>query len=178
MEELSPEPRGPTPLAENHEGEMLMARRGIRIAVRALILREGRLLLTRCRDREGDWYCLPGGGQGAGETLPAALIRECREEIGAEVEVGSLRFVRDYIAANHDFSYLEEATHQLELFFDCAVPGDYVVGNGPEPDSNQVGVAWLDARALADSRVYPRRLREVVDPRTAARLPLYWGDEN
>jgi ADP-ribose pyrophosphatase YjhB (NUDIX family) len=145
----------------------------IRTAARALIVREGQLLLTHCRDERGEWYTAPGGGQAEGERLPETLVRECREEIGAEVEVVGLRFVRDYIAAEHAFSYLEEAVHQVELFFECRVPASYRARNGPQPDSHQVGVIWADAEALRSLRVYPSRLREVVDP--AASPPVYWG---
>ena len=145
----------------------------IRTAARALIVRQGRLLLTHCRNESGDWYTAPGGGQSAGERLPETLVRECREEIGAEVEVGPLRFVRDYIAAEHDFSYLEEADHQVEFFFECTLPERYVAQNGPYPDSHQVGVVWADAEAMRGMRVYPARLREVVDP--ALNSAVYWG---
>jgi 8-oxo-dGTP pyrophosphatase MutT (NUDIX family) len=148
----------------------------IRTAARALIVREARLLLTHCRDERGDWYTAPGGGQVEGESLPETLVRECREEIGVEVEVAGLRYVRDYIVGHHDFSYLEETAHQLELFFECTVPPDYRAQNGPNPDSHQVGVIWADAEALQKLRVYPERLRDVVNPGAAGGLPVYWGD--
>ena len=96
----------------------------IRTAARAIIVRQGRLLLTHCQDERGEWYTAPGGGQIEGESLPETLVRECREEIGVEVEVAGLRYVRDYIVAQHDFSYLDKATHQLELFFECTVPAN------------------------------------------------------
>ena len=148
----------------------------IRTAARALIVREARLLLTHCRDARGDWYTAPGGGQIEGESLPETLVRECREEIGVAVEVVGLRYVRDYIVAQHDFSYLDKAAHQLELFFECTVPANYRAQNGPSPDSCQVGVIWADAEALRTLRVYPERLRDGVQPGAAGGLPVYWGD--
>ena len=150
----------------------------VRTAAKAIIIRDGRLLLNHCRDEQGDWYALPGGGQQPGETLAEALVRECREEISAEVEVVGLRFVRDYIAAHHDFSYLEEAQHQVEHLFECRVSEDYVPCSGPGPDSQQVGVVWLDREALARARVYPSTLRQLLEPEAAGPLPVYWGDVN
>jgi 8-oxo-dGTP pyrophosphatase MutT (NUDIX family) len=147
----------------------------IRSAARALIIRDGRLLLTQCRKDGEDFYTAPGGGQAEGESLPETLVRECREEIGAEIEVLALRFVRDYIPGN-TFSYLEDASHQVEHFFECTVPPDYRAGNGPNPDSSQVGVIWADARALEEFRVFPARLYDLVDPERARDLPVYWGD--
>jgi len=148
----------------------------VRTAAKALIVRDGRVLLNHCRDETGDWYALPGGGQRTGETLFETVVRECREEIGAEVEVVGLRFVRDLIVANHSFTYLEEAPHQVEHLFECRVPEDYEPACGPGPDSTQVGVVWLDAEMLARVRVYPGLLRDVLDSGRSARLPVYWGD--
>ncbi|MBW2383195.1 MAG: NUDIX domain-containing protein [Deltaproteobacteria bacterium] len=150
----------------------------VRSAAKAVIVRRGRLLLIRCRDAEGDWYGLPGGGQQVGESLAETLVRECHEEIGAEVEVVRLLYVRDYIAAKHDFSYLEASTHQVEHLFECRVAGDYQAANGSHPDTDQVAVEWLDHEMLRAARVYPSGLRDIVDPERADALPSYWGDVN
>lgn len=85
----------------------------IRVSVKALILEKNKILMTRNRDAIGDWYLLPGGGQIHGETLLDALKRECIEEIGAEVEVGAIRLVRDYIGRNHEFSEHDGDAHQI-----------------------------------------------------------------
>jgi len=50
---------------------------------------EGRVLLVRTAYGESRWQ-LPGGFVEAGESLAEALQRELREELGAEVAVGSL----------------------------------------------------------------------------------------
>jgi len=46
------------------------------------------LLLTR-RSDNGLW-CLPGGAMEAGESVTECVERECREELGAEIEVTEL----------------------------------------------------------------------------------------
>ena len=76
----------------------------VRTAARALIVRDGKLLTTLMHDGNGDFYILPGGGQRHGEALAHTVARECREELGVEVEVGALAYVRDYIGRNHDFA--------------------------------------------------------------------------
>ena len=149
----------------------------VRSAAKAVIVRDGRLLANHCRDATGEWYALPGGGQEAGESLEETIVRECREEIGVEVEVVGLRFVRDYIVARCDFSYLEEATHQVEHLFECRVPADYEAKPGPTPDRDQIGVAWLSPAQLAEVRIYPTRLRDVLSGDGLADLPTYWGAE-
>lgn len=151
----------------------------IRSAARALIVRSDKILLTRCQRDGYEFYLLPGGGQREGETLEETVVRECHEEIGVEVEVIRLRFVRDYIPASGDFSYLtvSEARHQVEHFFECRVPQHYDPLAGREPDAAQLAVEWLDAEALsAVSRVYPAGLARVLDAEHFASLPVYWRE--
>ena len=150
----------------------------IRSAARALIVRRDKILLTRCRRDGQEFYVLPGGGQQEVETLEEAVIRECREEIGVEVEVRGLCFVRDYIPAPGAFSYLDvsEAKHQVEHFFECDVPAGYEPEKGSEPDPLQVSVEWLGVEALSGGRVYPPGLERVLAGEPLDSLPVYWRE--
>ena len=74
----------------------------IRNSVKAIIIRDGKLLCNKNKDDRGVFYCVPGGGQEYQENLHDAVVRECYEEIGARIEVGELLFVRDYIGRNHN----------------------------------------------------------------------------
>src|SRR5882724_637725 len=92
----------------------------IRTSAKALVIRDGFLLLTKNVGWRGDdYYILPGGGQNHGESLVQALERECREELGARVRVKSLRYVRDYIGKNHAFAERHAELHQVEYMFLC-----------------------------------------------------------
>ncbi len=147
----------------------------IRTAARALIVRDERVLLTRCLREAQEFYLLPGGGQRPGESLRQTVARECREEIGTDVEVGALRFVRDYIPPEEGFSYLSEAPHQVEHIFECRVSADYRPSEGVEPDSSQVGVEWLPLEAMTRIRVYPGWLPEALQADRLEPLPVYQG---
>lgn len=145
----------------------------VRISAKAIIIEKSRLLVLRLRDAEGDWYCLPGGGQEYGETLPAALNRECLEEIGSAVRVGRLRFVRDYIAKHHEFAAQDES-HQVELMFECELMS--AAGVGKQPDTMQTGVDWLALDTLSQHRLYPKVLRELLPAGTPTDEAIYLGD--
>jgi 8-oxo-dGTP diphosphatase len=148
----------------------------VRISAKAIIIQEGRLLVLKNRDSAGEWYTLPGGGQEHGETLVATLQRECVEEIGSGVIVGRLRFIRDYIARHHEFAATEDDAHQVELMFECRVTSVPTMGTSPDP--TQTGIEWLDLSALADHRLYPKVLKELLVDGVTVNEPTYLGDVN
>jgi ADP-ribose pyrophosphatase YjhB (NUDIX family) len=147
----------------------------VRLSVKAIIIRDGRLLVLQCRDKDGIFYLLPGGGQIPGETLEQALRRECLEELGCEVRMGGLRFVRDYIAKHHEFAAHHPDAHQVELMFEAYLETEPSFPT--EPDSGQEGFAWLEVNALPGCRLYPRVL-EVVLASAPQSTVVYLGDVN
>ena len=149
----------------------------MRNSAKAIIVHKGRLLATRNVDAEGDWYLLPGGGQQHGEPLPDALRRECREELGADVRVGPLRLIREYIVKNHEFAASDADSHQIEFMFECELAGDYEPQNGPLPDTQQTGVAWLPIAQLETYRLYPKALIPLVKAGLETSV-VYLGDVN
>lgn len=134
-------------------------------------MRAGQLLVIVKRDAAGEWYMLPGGGQEMHESLHDAVRRECREELGAEVVVGELLYVRDYIARHHEFAAVDDG-HQVELMFACTLVGD--LGAAVVPDEGQLGVTWLALDRLGEVRLYPAALGRAIANRTRG----YLGDVN
>mgnify|MGYP003413570133 CR=1 FL=1 len=63
----------------------------VKHVVAAIILKDGKVFATRRGYGEWkDWWEFPGGKIEAGETPQAALVREIREELDAEISVGDL----------------------------------------------------------------------------------------
>ncbi len=112
----------------------------IRNSAKAIIIQDGAILLQRCDFGDGKiCYLLPGGGQKFEETLKEACRRECLEETGAEVEVGELLWMREYISKNHEFAH-EKRVHALNFYFRCRLLSPINAANASEPDPVQIGV--------------------------------------
>jgi ADP-ribose pyrophosphatase YjhB (NUDIX family) len=148
----------------------------IRNTVRALITRGASVLVIEKRDARGAYFLLPGGGQRHGETLIDAIRRECSEEIGADVQVSELLFVRDFLSWNHDAGNPDPDFQVLELTFRCSVPTDYEPRFGARPDARQIATRWLPLAELTQVRFLPRALAETLQRSQAT--SLYLGDVN
>jgi ADP-ribose pyrophosphatase YjhB (NUDIX family) len=135
----------------------------VRTSARAIIERDGELLVVRYRDERGDWYALPGGGQRHGEGLEAALVREVAEEAGLGVRVGPLRFVRECIAGPGSRG-LSPDFHQVEFFFACDLLGPAGTGQA-EPDPTQVGTEWCTPAKLRERCFFPPALLDALERR-------------
>ena len=152
--------------------------RFIRTAARALIIHQNKLLAIKMRDRSGIFYILPGGGQRHGETLREGLERECLEEIGTQVEVGELLYVREYIGKNHEFRHAHRAFHQVENVFRCRLPDPDSIGPGSEHDKKQVGVEWIPLAELRERRFLPEVIKPYFSPDGFEPGTNYLGDVN
>jgi len=150
----------------------------IRNSAKAIIIRDGCLLLIRNKNEEGDWHTLPGGGQHRGETLREALQRECQEEISVQVQVGELRLVREYIGKNHEFAEHDGDVHQVEFMFECRIDPSSTPVNGKTPDAQQTGVAWIPLSEIQNCHLYPKVLCQILKNGLTGLRVWYLGDAN
>lgn len=132
-----------------------MKPKSLRLAVRALILHEDRLLLVNAwPGPRSDLWCAPGGGVEAGASLPDNLLREVVEETGLCIAVGAPALVNEF----HDPAL---GFHQVEVFFRCTILGG-VLGATPDPEG-VVNMRRFFARSeLAALRVKPDSLAAVA----------------
>lgn len=92
-----------------------MARRAPRVATRALILQDDRLLLVNAYPGgRSNLWCAPGGGAESGASLPVNLAREVHEETGLTVEVGTPALINEFHDPRSGF-------HQVDIFFRCRI---------------------------------------------------------
>ena len=133
-----------------------------RIAARALILHQDRLLLVNAYPgaRLGLW-CAPGGGCEAGQSLPENLTREVYEETGLSITVGPPALVNEF----HD---PDTGFHQIDLFFRCTITGGTLTDAWTDPE----GVV-TDRRFFTRAELDSGRIRFKPDSLPA----IAWGNE-
>lgn len=84
----------------------------MRVEVRALIVNAGRVAVVQ-ESRQGELcLSLPGGRVDRWESIPDALRREVREELGVEVEIGEFVCAFEVVKRYHlqDLNLVFEAT--------------------------------------------------------------------
>jgi 8-oxo-dGTP pyrophosphatase MutT (NUDIX family) len=152
--------------------------RKIRTATRAIIIHENNLLAIKMRDRSGEFYLLPGGGQNHGETLKECLIRECYEELGVQVRVDQLLYMREYIGKNHQFRSIHGTFHQVESVFRCHLSQPDAPFSSIEKDKKQVGIEWLPLAKLSQYPLLPSSIKAYFSSSDFSPPEVYLGDTN
>jgi 8-oxo-dGTP diphosphatase len=128
-----------------------------RLAVRAILVEDAKILLAHFADASGTWYVTPGGGVQHGETLEEAFHRELHEEIGARAEFGAVAFIREMIADRFETTNLPAGFHQVEVFVHGRVLPDQTL-RMVTPDRAQVGLVWVPLAELHTLPFFPRGL--------------------
>jgi 8-oxo-dGTP diphosphatase len=117
-----------------------------RLAVRALVLRQNRLLIVNAwPEGKSDLWCAPGGGVERGQSLPDNLKREIHEECGLDIAVGAPCLVNEFHDPTGSF-------HQVDIYFHTTIIG------------GQIDPAWRDPEGVVTARRFVteaelRRLR-------------------
>lgn len=120
------------------------------IIARAVIRRDGRLLLAR--DRKHQWSFLPGGHVEPGEPVAEALVREISEELGVHADVGDFAGVVEY-------GYVADGVphHELNLVFEVAIAEAAAVSQ-----EDHIEFRWLPLDELADADIRPQPLKAAL----------------
>jgi len=131
-----------------------------RLAVRAILVEEGRLLMVNAwPDGQSPLMCAPGGGVEVGSSLPDNLVREVYEETGLRIEVGAPCLVNEFHDPNSTF-------HQVDVYFRCQV-----ADGSPRPDQ------WEDPEAIVTQRAWVTQQELAGIPHKPDRLSAVAFDE-
>lgn len=131
------------------------SRHTIRVAVRALVVRDNRILLMRLAFPGASWF-FPGGGLEFDEALEGGLRRELAEEISLDVDRVAYRLV-----ANNRFRRDGGIFHLIEHFFE-------VTPATKRFESLEAGVLaeWHALESIGAIDVRPHGVRNILsDPK-------------
>ena len=127
-----------------------------RLAVRAVLLHENRLLLVNAwPDPSRTLWCAPGGGVERGESLPDNLRREVHEETGLQISVGPPCLVNEFYDPKGTF-------HQVEIFFRCHIEQGTISDDWRDPEGVVNRRLWVTREQLAGMKVKPSSLANVA----------------
>jgi 8-oxo-dGTP diphosphatase len=110
------------------------------------IVENNHLLLMRYRYGDTDVYNLPGGNVDKGETLIETVVRELKEELGIEVEVGKMILSGDVIMPEGK----EDVLH-------CVFEGKIIAGKpllNPK-ETSALELVWMPLVDLDELEMYP-----------------------
>jgi 8-oxo-dGTP pyrophosphatase MutT (NUDIX family) len=128
----------------------------IRLAARAVLIHQGRLLLVNAYPGEAsDLWCAPGGGAEMHCSLPDNLARELFEETGLRITVGAPCLVNEFHASGRGF-------HQVEVFFRCTLASGALSDDWRDPEGVVTRRRWFARDELQAIRLKPDSLPDVA----------------
>ena len=143
-----------------------MTSRPIRLAARAIILSDNRLLLVNAfPGADSTLWCAPGGGAEPHRSLPDNLAREVHEETGLTIRVGPPALVNEF--HNPDTGF-----HQVEVFFRCTLVAGALSDDWTDPEGIVHRRRWFAQDEMAGIRFKPDSLPHVAWARGFGYDPL------
>jgi ADP-ribose pyrophosphatase YjhB (NUDIX family) len=128
--------------------------------VRAVIEKDGKILLIKRVKPDETYWVFPGGGVEAGENLENALTREVFEETGLQIQVGALIYSRF-------FKFAGDGNEQEEFYFQCReTGGSFGTGDGPEFHAGHyVGThtpEYISLGEISNMPVRPEEMKAII----------------
>lgn len=126
---------------------------------RAIIMVDGKLLLTQNKQLGHDQWCLPGGKIDGDETPVEAMRRELREETAVEGEVGRLAYVHQLFSEKNG-----EQVQRLEFFFVINNPQDFMHATLAGTTHGELEINSMEFKKVSEVDLLPPFLKsELLD---------------
>lgn len=109
-----------------------------RVSAYALVIKDNKLLTVKSKlETLRD---VPGGGIELGETIEEAIARECQEEAGAQVKLGSIVWVNQDWFRHRNGTFFQA----VQLFYRAELVGELQTVT----DSNMAPAVWVELDSI------------------------------
>ena len=121
-----------------------------------VLLRGDKILLQR--ERDGTEYAVPGGHVQFGETAAQSLIREYKEETGADIYCQRLIWIEETF-----WKWGEKDAHTIAFYYlitlknDLDIPDSYIESH---KDNCNVMLMWVPVDEMKEMTVYPQFIKD------------------
>ncbi len=122
------------------------------IIVRAVIQKDGKILVCKNIKKDDNYYYLPGGHMEIGESADKALVRELKEELNLSIK--NLSFIG---VIENIYNQDNEAHHEINLIFN--IRADKVEDKSNE---DHLGFFFFNKDQFSKETILPKTLKEGV----------------
>ena len=127
-----------------------------------ICIQNGMVLLQKPANDEG--YAFPGGHCALGETCEETLIREWKEETGADISVGKLKWVGENF-----FPWGGRTCHQICLYYEIEIKSDHIPLSGSfrakeclEGRNFDLDFTWIPLKEVRNIQLYPTNCAQLL----------------
>ena len=131
--------------------------------VAGICIQNGKVLLQKPTNDNG--FAFPGGHVALGETNEETLIREFKEEIGADISVRELKWVGEIF-----FPWGEKYCHQICLYYAIAIEdmhtpmdGIFMAQEQLKGRNFEIEFHWIPIDKISDIKIYPTNTVQLLD---------------
>ena len=125
-----------------------------------VLIQNGKILIQR--EKNGTEYALPGGHVNVNETSEQAIIREYKEETGANISCKRLLWVEESF-----WKWDEKDAHTIAFYYlvslsdATAIPdrGDFF----SQKDNCGIVLTWLPIEEVKNTNIYPAIIKGKID---------------
>lgn len=122
-----------------------------------VLARDGKILVQR--DEDGTEYALPGGHVNIGETSEQTLVREYKEETGADIVCDRLLWVEESF-----WKWGRRDAHTIAFYYAISLAeADAIPDTGTffsQKDNCKVILSWMPVEQLKEVTIYPGFLKD------------------
>jgi 8-oxo-dGTP pyrophosphatase MutT (NUDIX family) len=141
------------------------------VRTRAIVIRDGRILLHPPGCDHVDAWGLPGGGLEPHESLADCIVREVREEMGIGIIPGKVAFLREWVVPRYAGSPMDDIGEGygfcLEVYF-YARPADPLELPRSEKPGQPCAV-WVPLAHVCTLRIWPKELKALCSQLSCGR---------